>query len=125
MVAGKGNIVADIRFIPDNEVASYFEVADLCVFPFGAVTNSGSVRLALTFSRTVLVPDYPFAVEFQREFGDRWVVTYDARQGLKAVDIANALARLGEYSKDSKLPWGQYDWGNAADRTIEVYRRLL
>ena len=124
LAQGKSNISADIRFIPDEEVASYFDVADLCVFPFGAVTNSGSVRLALTFDRSVLVPDYPFAVEFQKEFGDRWVATYDAKSGLKAADIESALNRLEGCSKEDEISWGQYTWDTAAEKTIEVYKEL-
>ena len=43
------------RYIPENEVATYFAAADLVVLPYRSATGSGVVRLAHSHGRPVLV----------------------------------------------------------------------
>lgn len=50
------NVLLDLRYIPDEEVPSYFERADVCVFPYEDIFNSGSVLLAMTFGKPVIAP---------------------------------------------------------------------
>ncbi len=48
------NIVWEHRFIEDNEVQTFFNAADVVVLPFVRIDHSGSVDLAMSFSRPVI-----------------------------------------------------------------------
>ena len=51
--------------------------SELVVLPFTEITNSGSVLLALSLDRPVLVPGVPSIDELAAEVGPGWVFTYD------------------------------------------------
>ena len=123
MISGKANIRADFGFVDDGRVASYFQLASICVFPFAAVTNSGSARLALTFNRHILVPDFPFATEFRSALGAKWVSCYPHVEGL-SVSAVLAAFQAGEKVNGETLEWGDYDWETTASKTIELYRKI-
>jgi glycosyltransferase involved in cell wall biosynthesis len=53
IVAGKGSPTG---FISDNDLQIYFNAADVVVLPFKQVTTSGSVLLALSFGKAVIIP---------------------------------------------------------------------
>ncbi len=48
-----------VGWIAETDLAYYLAAADLAVFPFTAVDNSGSVLLALGAGLPVVVPDIP------------------------------------------------------------------
>jgi glycosyltransferase involved in cell wall biosynthesis len=48
------NVALDLRYIPDSEVAGFFEKADLVVFPFRSVSQSGSLTVAYSFAKPVI-----------------------------------------------------------------------
>jgi glycosyltransferase involved in cell wall biosynthesis len=43
------------RYVPDEEVATYFVAADLVVLPYKSATQSGIVQTAFAFGRPVVV----------------------------------------------------------------------
>jgi glycosyltransferase involved in cell wall biosynthesis len=51
---GEGVRIVD-RYIPDEEVATYFSAADLVVLPYQSATQSGIVQTAFAFGRPVVV----------------------------------------------------------------------
>lgn len=63
------------RFIPDDEVATWFSAADVVVLPYRRVLNSGTTHLAATFGVPVVLPDEPALLTM---FGDEpWVRFFD------------------------------------------------
>jgi glycosyltransferase involved in cell wall biosynthesis len=44
------------QFVPDDEVQLYMNAADVVVLPFASILTSGSVILAMSFARPVVVP---------------------------------------------------------------------
>ncbi len=64
---------ADIRFTPrrleDAEAARLLGAADVVVYPFARVMNSGAVVLALSYGRPVLAASSPSLVELQAAVG--------------------------------------------------------
>jgi len=53
IVAGMGSSAG---YIPDDDLQTYFNAADVVVLPFKEVSTSGSALLALSFGRAVIVP---------------------------------------------------------------------
>lgn len=59
-LAGKdNNIVFDFRYIPDEEIASFYNTADIVVMPYQKTSslNSGAVYLSFSLGKTVICPD--------------------------------------------------------------------
>ena len=52
-----GNVVIHNRFIPDNEVAAYFSLADVSVQPYKSATQSGITQIAYHFETPMIVTD--------------------------------------------------------------------
>lgn len=53
------NIVFDFRYIPDEEIASFYSTADIVVMPYQKTSslNSGAVYLSFSLGKTVICPD--------------------------------------------------------------------
>ncbi|OPL17837.1 MAG: hypothetical protein AVO35_08130 [Candidatus Aegiribacteria sp. MLS_C] len=45
------------RFVPDSEVAVYFEAADVVVLPYRQATQSGVAQIALSFGKVLVLTD--------------------------------------------------------------------
>jgi glycosyltransferase involved in cell wall biosynthesis len=56
-IAESEHVIRDLRHIPDREVPAYFDLADIAVFPYNKVWNSGSIVLAMTFGIPYVAPD--------------------------------------------------------------------
>lgn len=56
---GNPNIVFDFRYVPDDEIVSYYNTADLVVLPYHKESslNSGVVYLSFSLKKTVICPD--------------------------------------------------------------------
>lgn len=56
-------VVVDNRYIPDNEVADYFSLADLVVLPYRRIYQSGVLIKAMSYKRAVLVSNLDAMME--------------------------------------------------------------
>lgn len=103
------------RFLDADELARAVRAADLIVLPYRQILNSGSVLLALSAGRRVLVPSTPTFLELADEVGPGWVHTYVGR--LDRDRLADALA--------APEPDGQPDLSlHAWDLIGEAHRRV-
>ncbi|MGI9823148.1 glycosyltransferase [Agromyces sp. Marseille-Q5079] len=88
--------VTRFEFVPDAEVGTWFAAADLAVFPYTSILNSGSLHLSAAFDVPVLLPGEPHLVE---QFGDEpWVGFFDLADPVEsmATAITDALATSAE-----------------------------
>ncbi|WP_448003870.1 glycosyltransferase [Agromyces bauzanensis] len=70
-------VIAHYGFVHDSEVATWFGAADLAVFPYRAILNSGSLHLASAFEVPVVLPGEP---HLKAQFADEeWVRYFDTR----------------------------------------------
>ena len=88
--AADERIRLDLAFVPRERVQLYTRAADLLVFPYRDILNSGSALLALSFDRPILVPDRGAMAELRRTVGAEWVRTYDGE--LTTETLATAMA---------------------------------
>ncbi|WP_022905389.1 glycosyltransferase [Curtobacterium sp. B18] len=74
--------------VGDIDVQRWFRAADVAVFPYRRVLNSGALHLAASFGVPSVLPDEP---HLRAEFGDEgWVRWFDA--GDAAASLAGVLA---------------------------------
>lgn len=117
-------ISVDDRFLPEVELIERIRAADLVVFPYGEVLNSGAALFALSVGRPILASDAPVFVELRDQVGAEWVYLIkgdlDGTQLQEALHAARALRTRGEVPNLSV-----YDWKTIGAQTAAFYRRVL
>ena len=136
-IANAKNIVCDFRYIPDEEIPSFYQTADLVVLPFHKESslNYGAVYLSFSLKRTVICPEIGTIRELR---GEDFVYRYDYHtEEEHRAQLAGALKRaLEDWRKEpeSLLHKGReaYDYVSRThtDEVIgrmygTLYRKLL
>lgn len=112
------------NYIKDNEIQNYFNAADCVVIPFKRSTTSGSVLLALTFSKPIVYPGIGNMVEFPETIGFRYKVN-DIKTFEQAMNNAFAeKEHLKTYEKNAFEFTKQFNWEIIQKKTLELYRSL-
>ncbi|HVA99848.1 MAG TPA: glycosyltransferase family 4 protein [Acidimicrobiales bacterium] len=125
--AGK-KVAMRLEWVPDDDVARYLQASDMAAFPFREVINSGSVRLAQSFVRPVVIPDLPALGDVPNSTAIRFEPRND--QGVEPLVAALRQAEqlsAAEYRDMSitALTWAsRIDWATTAHETIETYRTV-
>ena len=115
-------------FVADHEVARLFDLADFVVAPYRTVLTSGTVMLAFSLERPVIVPDLPGLLEWVRD-GDNGIVypagDPEAMRGALERALAvqsDALETMRGRALESAL---RHDWANAATLLGGLYAAAL
>ena len=106
--------------VADDALQVYLRASDLVVAPFVDVLNSGSVLLALSFDRPVLVPALGAMPAIAGVVGDRWVQLYEPPLTAHVLRRALEMARAVDGTPDLRA----FDWSVAAQRHEELYRMI-
>jgi D-inositol-3-phosphate glycosyltransferase len=113
------------RFINDNEVTSFFSVADLVVQPYRSATQSGVTQIAYHFEKPILVTDVGGLREIVPDRKCGYVVKP------VPVEIANAIedyfdSNMKEtFTLNIKKEKEKYSWSNMTASITEVYKKSL
>ena len=118
---GASNVRLDLRWVPPEDVQTFFLASDLVVLPYRSVLNSGAVMLALTFGRPVLVPDLGAMADHEGTFGADWIRLYDGELMVPGLAAASDWARTTDRRP---LDLEALDWRRLADRTWAAYQEL-
>ncbi|WP_426449075.1 glycosyltransferase [Paenibacillus sp. S-38] len=118
---GQQNIIMDLRFIPDEEVADIISMCDSFVLPFQEITTSGSAILALSFKKPIVIPKTPFVDEY---FTPEIASIYDPAKGEL---LESAMLQVQKVDPVQVEPvyehiLGRLDWKNIALQLSEIYQ---
>lgn len=105
--------------LPPDELAAAVAAATVVVLPYRKVLNSGSVLLALSLDRPILVPETATFREIRDEVGEDWIRFFSG-PCLGAADLRNALTTTVRGRPDLTL----YEWDVIAQTTVGSYRRI-
>jgi glycosyltransferase involved in cell wall biosynthesis len=116
--------VSAYQWVPDDDLARYFQASDFAAFPFREITNSASVLLAQSFGKPVVIPDLPTL----RDIPDDAAIRFSSEKD----SLLIALRQLENLSKEryremsaACVAWAtKSDWSVAANDTIAAYRML-
>ncbi|MBU1802289.1 MAG: glycosyltransferase [Actinobacteria bacterium] len=86
-----------LRFMSEDELAGHLHRCELVVLPYERVDNSGSVLMALSMCRPVLVPRIPVFERLATEVGPNWVLMYSG--ALTGVVLDDALRTVRSAGK--------------------------
>jgi D-inositol-3-phosphate glycosyltransferase len=96
----ESSLVRATRFVPNDEVASYFCAADLVVQPYKTATQSGVTQIAYHFGKPMVVTDVGGLGETIPHGRAGYVVPVDAAQ------IAAAVADFYDHDREAALAQG-------------------
>ncbi|MCL6459081.1 MAG: glycosyltransferase family 4 protein [Gorillibacterium sp.] len=115
------NIILELRFIPNEEVADLISAVDVMVMPYKEITTSGTAILGLSFKTLIIMPNNDFIDEYFRE---NMVVRYDPTDDN---GLNKALKAALHLKKEKKSP--QYEevlkeleWSTIAQKVKNVYQ---
>lgn len=110
--------------VSDSMLWSHLHVADLIVFPYRAISQSGALLLGLFFEKRLLTSDLPAFKETLEGFHDHWFFKSEDVQDLadKIVKhIDGVIPQNGMFGIIKTLKQ-KYSWEQSAKDTIAVYR---
>lgn len=117
-----------IGFIPDDQVARYYAVADVVALPYRRIYQSGVLMMAMTYGRPVVVSDLPGMTEIVSDGVNGYVFRSESRDDLAAA-LIRALRNEAELRQISirALDYirNQHDWIRIGATTCQLYRGLL
>ena len=138
-VSHRDELVAAAKLLPDLDLtiewgrisdaryATYLAAADLALFPFRAITNSGSVITALSAGTPVLVAGHPTLAALPEPAVLRYAPNdgQDALIGTLRVALARTPAEWMAARADAASFSATATWATAAAVHRELYRKLL
>jgi glycosyltransferase involved in cell wall biosynthesis len=118
------NIRLHLDFVPAHEIQVYMNAADYVVFPFREIFTSGSLMLAMSFGRKVIVPEIPSLAETTAVM-DGIVFNPETPGGLlTALLEAKRSNEKGGGEKNLEYARG-CGWYKSAAQVCRVYRKLV
>jgi glycosyltransferase involved in cell wall biosynthesis len=109
----------DFRFIPDEELATYYQASDVLAFPYREVTTSGSLMTAMAFQKAIVATNLPAFQEVLRDGESALFVNYGDVEG-----FASALRQLiREPATRERLARGAREWGNRNNSWSAIARQ--
>lgn len=114
-------VVTHFQWVPDQDLARYLQATNIAAFPFREISNSGSVLLALSFGRPVIIPNLPALRDIPSGTAIRFEQGADSL--LAALIRAEDLSAM-EYRdmSEAALSWAtRSDWESISRETIEAY----
>lgn len=118
-------VVLDLRYIPFAEIPAYFLSADLAVFPYRRIYQSGALQLAYGYGRPVVVTDVGGLGEIvQRDRsglvvppGDPKALAMGIQRLFQDGVAAEEMGRRGRLAAETS-----YSWQAVARDIIGIYR---
>ena len=114
-------------FVPDGEIQTYMNAADVVVLPFTDVLTSGSALLAMSFAKPIIAPRVGCIPEIVGCDGG-FLYRADCETGL-ADSLTAAIAipgsRLGEMGTRNFKAVQPLNWDAVAERTFGVYKAAV
>lgn len=117
------NVRLNLSFVDNDALQLYLKAADLLVFPYAEILNSGSALLGLSFDRPILVPNRGAMAELRETVGDGWVQTYDGE--FNAAILRRALDWARSARRGDHAPLGELDWSSLGRKTVDAYRDII
>ena len=118
----------DARFIylpqaiPENELHYYFNAADVVVLPFRKILTSGSVMLAMSFGKPLVVPDIEVIRETVSSL-DVWWFDLGNGASLRGA-LENAMQTWSPEKGQANLQIAnRLTWENLARETLSDYQK--
>lgn len=122
--AGRGDCLLWLqRFVSDDELCGLIGVADLVVFPYQKVSQSGALYLAMTFGKPCLCSDLPGFREALPDGDEAFVDTADSSAFAARLTqlMASPAALAGLQAMVAACALRGFNWQQIAHQTWQLY----
>jgi glycosyltransferase involved in cell wall biosynthesis len=118
----------DFKYIADADLPTYYQAADVLVYPYREVTTSGALMTAMAYGKAIVATDLPAFREVLRNAETALLVKY------RSVDeLASALMRLIQDEKERERLGSavaaksdaENSWSRIAQKTRCCYASVL
>lgn len=118
---GDHRVHLSLGFVPENEVASYFEIANVVVLPFHKTLTSGSAILAMGFGKCLILPESARVWGLPGEAGALYFPDGDEIRLRELISQLPALpiSEMGSFNRQVAC---ELKWERIAYYTTKVYR---
>lgn len=110
-----------LEFIPDDDIQTYMNVADIVVLPYKNLLTSGAAMLAMSFGKPIIAPNVKCIAD---TLDDEGSFLYSKEDGLFSA-IQGALRKdkitLLDMGKHNFKLAEQFQWDDIAKKTHDVY----
>jgi glycosyltransferase involved in cell wall biosynthesis len=110
------------QFVPNEDVAKYYQVSDLVILPYRSATQSGILNVAYGFYKPVIVTDVGGLAEFVDEGKTGFVVKPNSPDAI--VEGVNKILSLRE-KKDFTAHIQERNRKNSFKQLPEVFEKIL
>jgi glycosyltransferase involved in cell wall biosynthesis len=120
--AGNSNdVMLQLEFIPDEEVAQYFLIADVVVLPYRSILTSGTAVLAMSFGCPVIVPKIGCLGDLVTDGVNGFLYDPDEPDGLEQAMKRALDSNLSGMGESGYQTVREKDWTSIAEKTRRVY----
>jgi glycosyltransferase involved in cell wall biosynthesis len=116
----------ELRFVPVNELADFYEAADILVYPYRTITTSGALMTGIARGKAVIATALPAFEQILRHDDNALLISYgDIAQFTAAlvrlIDDPALRHHLGARLRNGQLP----QWADIARSTCACYESAL
>jgi glycosyltransferase involved in cell wall biosynthesis len=124
----KDDIIFDTRYIPLDEVGPLMRLATVVIYPYRSSTQSGSLQVAFTFGRPVIVTAVGGLPEAIQDGQSGFIVPPKnpailAEKIVTLVKDPDLAEKMGANAK--QISETQYSWNSIAQKIITIYQEVL
>ena len=112
------HVQSHFKFVPDDEVGTYFSAADVVVLPYRTASQSGIVQIAYHYNTPVIVSNVGGLPEIVDEGNTGYCVDPTADAFAKAIKIFYEKDNISEMSSNVSHYKSRFSW-DAMVKTIE------
>lgn len=117
-------ITFEDKFLDDDELVKQISSAELVVFPYSDVLNSGAAIFALSVGRPILASDTALFRELQQMIGNEWVMLIGGE--LSGSQLLNAVEKAKSLKESGMEPdFSHFEWDLIANQTVSFYCSFL
>lgn len=122
-ISRSNNIIANFSYIPDDLIQYYLNASDVVVLPYSSISTSGSLILAMSFNKAVIIPALGFVPEVIDSKGGivynsgRENALAEALKEIRCKDVHKMGLNNGHLMEQF------YAWGEVAYKTKLVYEK--
>ncbi|PJJ71851.1 beta-1,4-mannosyltransferase [Diaminobutyricimonas aerilata] len=121
--AADPRITSELRYVDDAELVDEIGRAELVILPYREMHNSGSILVALSLDRPVLVSASPSNDALKDEVGPGWIYDYEGE--LTAEIIEATLDRVRSTPREDRPRLSGRDWDHMGELHHRAYLRAI
>jgi len=125
---GLKQVKMHFRYVSSAELVALYRTADVLVYPFRAITTSGSLASGLAMGKAIVASDLPVFRELLTDRKNALLVDpqdCDALAGALIELVQDAALRERLSAKVRAMEFGDASWNSIAKQTMAVYERVL